>query len=68
MVASSRCFFQLNDGEQLYASSLPGNFAWIALGELLRLREVRRRRLAPDQVRVRRVGEAARDGASRRRS
>ena len=25
MVASSRFFFQLNDGEQLYASSLPGN-------------------------------------------
>ena len=30
IVASSRFFFQLNDGEQLYASILPGNFAWIA--------------------------------------
>ena len=62
MVASSRFFFQLKLGEQLYASSLPGNFAWIALGELPRLREVRRARLAPDQVGVRGVGEAARDG------
>ena len=61
MVASSRFFFQLNDGEQLYASSLPGNFAWIPSANSLRLVEVRRRGLAPDEVGVRRVGEAARD-------
>src|ERR1035438_9598619 len=30
IVASSRFFFQLKLGEQLYASSLPGNFLWIA--------------------------------------
>ncbi len=30
IVASSRCFFQLNDGEQLYARSLPGNCACTA--------------------------------------
>ena len=30
MVASSRWRFQLNDGEQLYASSLPGNLACTA--------------------------------------
>eukprot|EP00955_Chlamydomonas_euryale_P016274 173928-Chlamydomonas_euryale.AAC.2 len=28
--ASDSFFFQLNDGEQLYASSLPGYAAWIA--------------------------------------
>jgi len=30
IVASSRWLFQLKDGEQLYASSLPGNLAWTA--------------------------------------
>jgi hypothetical protein len=30
MSPSSRCRRQLNDGEQLYASSLSGNRAWIA--------------------------------------
>ena len=34
MVASSRFFFQLNDGEQLYASSLPGNCLRIASANL----------------------------------
>jgi hypothetical protein len=30
-ISSSESFFsQLNDGEQLYARSLPGNFSWIA--------------------------------------
>jgi hypothetical protein len=28
--ASESFFFQLNEGEQLYASSLPGNFSWMA--------------------------------------
>src|SRR5215475_16014045 len=27
IVVSDRCFLQLNEGEQLYASILPGNFA-----------------------------------------
>jgi hypothetical protein len=35
MVASSRFFFQLKDGEQLYASSLPGNLAWMASAKSL---------------------------------
>ena len=61
MSASSRCRLQLKDGEQLYASSLPGNCARIACDELARLAQVRRRGLAPDQVGIRRVGEAARD-------
>ena len=30
MVASSSAAFQLNDGEQLYASILSGNLAWMA--------------------------------------
>ncbi|CFO09274.1 Uncharacterised protein [Bordetella pertussis] len=31
---SSRFFFQLNEGEQLYASSLPGNWRWTASANL----------------------------------
>ena len=34
MVASSRFFFQLKLGEQLYASSLPGNLAWMPSANL----------------------------------
>ncbi|MNI55126.1 hypothetical protein D3C73_1100550 [compost metagenome] len=34
MVPSSRFFFQLKDGEQLYASSLPGNWRWMASANL----------------------------------
>src|SRR5437588_747802 len=30
VVTASKFFFQLNDGEQLYASILPGNLAWMA--------------------------------------
>ena len=60
-MASSSFFFQLNEGEQLYASSLPGNCAWIA-SRSARFLQVRFRGLAPDQVAIRRIGQAARDG------
>src|SRR5439155_688141 len=33
--ASLRCLRQLNEGEQLYASILPGYFAWIAAANLV---------------------------------
>jgi len=36
IVVSSRFFFQLNDGEQLYANILPGNFSRIASANLNR--------------------------------
>ena len=62
MVWSSRCFFQLNDGEQLYASILSGILGLDALGVDPGLVQVGRRGLAPDQVGVRGVGEAAGDG------
>ena len=58
---SSRCCFQLNDGEQLYASSLPGNSRADRVGERSSLIQVGRRRLAPQHVRERRVRQAARD-------
>ena len=53
--------FQLNDGEQLYASHLPGIFRVHGVGELLRFRERGVRGLAPDQIGVRRVRDGARD-------
>ncbi len=61
MVASSRFFFQLNDGEQLYDSSLVRILLVDRVGEFLREFEVRLARFAPDHVGVGRVGEAARD-------
>ena len=62
MVRSSKFFFQLNEGEQLYASSFPGYFAWIGLCKSARLLDVGMRSFAPDQVGVGRVGKAARNG------
>ena len=61
MVASSRWRFQLKDGEQLYASSLPGNLAWIASANSLRLSQVGRGRLHPQHVCERRVRQPARN-------
>ncbi len=61
IVVSSRCFFQLNDGEQLYARSLPGNCACTASANCGGLVEVGRRGLAPEEVGVRRVRERAGD-------
>jgi hypothetical protein len=43
MVASSRFFFQLNEGEQLYASILFGNFALMASEKRFACFEVGRR-------------------------
>ena len=62
MVASSRFFFQLNEGEQLYASILPGYLARIASAKRRASFEVRLGGFAPNQIGVRRVGKAARDG------
>ena len=62
IVASSRFFFQLNDGEQLYASILPGNLRLDRLGEL-RLANSRSGLPVSHQIMsaYARVGEAARD-------
>ncbi len=62
MVRSSRCFLQLNDGEQLYASIFSGYSVLDALGVHPGLLEVGRRRLTPDQVGVGGVGQAPGDG------
>ena len=62
MVRSSRFAFQLNDGEQLYARSLLGEALVDGVRERLRFVQVGVRGLEPDQVRVRRVRQPARDG------
>ena len=59
--SSLRCLRQLNDGEQLYASSLPGMALVDRRCGLPGLGEVGRPGLAPDQVGVRGVGDAAGD-------
>ena len=51
----------MNDGEQLYASSLPGYCLRIASANFFANAEIRLAGLAPDHVGVRRVREAARD-------
>jgi hypothetical protein len=61
MVASSRFFFQLKEGEQLYDSIGPG-IPFDRFGEATGFFQVRLGGFAPDQVGVRRVGQAAGDG------
>ena len=51
----------MNDGEQLYASSLPGYCAWIAAGEVARQLDVGLAGLDPEQVGVGGEGQAAAD-------
>jgi len=60
-VSSSSLSFQLNDREQLYASILPGKCGVDRVGKDLGFFERGMRRLAPDQIAVRRVRQAARD-------
>src|SRR5579864_6382176 len=61
IVVSSSFFFQLNDGEQLYASSFPGYSACTASAK----RRASSRfgsEVSPQHVRIRRVSYAARNG------
>ena len=62
MVASSRFFFQLKEGEQLYASILPGCLAKIASAKRRASSRSGSGGLAPNEVGVGRIGNAARDG------
>ena len=54
-------FFQLKLGEQLYASILPGNCRWISLAKRSASSRFGLAGLPPQQVGIRRVGQAARD-------
>lgn len=62
MVASSRFFFQLKEGEQLYDSSWSGYSFLIASAKRRASSRSGLAVFAPDQVGVRRVGQAASDG------